>query len=287
MNKATVNMTDWQLYVYKEEYMLSGTADNHPFLGKNTYVSRTSCLVDYIFEDDVLVYETRNTVYICPLKYMSIWPYSNVRIEYKYELNHRADNSDSMLDQIIAATAKLSLENDKKNQETSMEQSIARNIKLETISKDFSDDEMLNRIKKLQEFGQQEIEEKNKREHNRLIEIARRYDNCVYIEVFNVGEGSLLAYHFGDCTGVVYPCLHSGMFQDSVLYIKYAMEDDPCRLDFRYFPKGWDDIMKTYVWSDNINQVVIKNETGRFLKFNHVEIPMGETAVIKSDKHCQ
>ncbi len=31
----------------------------------------------------------------------------------------------------------------------------------------------------------------------------------------------------------------------------------------------------------------VKNETGRFLKFNHVEIPMGETAVIKSDKHCQ
>ena len=190
-----------------------------------------------------------------------------------------------MLDQIITATAKPSLENDKKNQETSMEQSLARDIKLETISKDFSDDEMLNRIKKLQEFGQQEIEEKNKREHNRLIEIARRYDNCVYIEVFNVGEGSRLAYHFGDCTGVVYPCLHSGMFQDSVLYIKYAMEDDPCRLDFRYFPKGWDDIMKNYVWSDNINQVVIKNETGRFLKFNHVKIPMGETAVIKSDKH--
>lgn len=26
--KATVNMTNWQLYVYDEQYSLSGTADN-------------------------------------------------------------------------------------------------------------------------------------------------------------------------------------------------------------------------------------------------------------------
>ena len=42
MDKATVNMTNWELYVYEDHYSLSGTADNHPMLGKNTYVSRAS-----------------------------------------------------------------------------------------------------------------------------------------------------------------------------------------------------------------------------------------------------
>lgn len=238
-----------------------------------------------------VIYETRNTVYVCPLKYMSIWPYRNVGIEYKGELNHRANNSDSMLDQIIAAIAKLSLEIANKKQEAFMEQMITSDVEwdaeLEKMSTGFSDDEMLNRIRKLQELGQLEIEEMNQRENNRLVEMARQYDDCVYIEVSNVGSGSLLAYHLGDFTGVVHPSFHSGMFQDSVLYMKYPKEDDPCSLDFRYFPKGWEDIMETYSWSDNINQVVIKNETGRVLKFNHVDILTGEIAVFEPDTHCQ
>lgn len=82
MSKATVNMTNWELYVCEEHYILSGTADNHPALGKNTYVSRTSSLVDYTFTDDVLIYETRNTIYVCPLKYMITWPYRNVVVRY-------------------------------------------------------------------------------------------------------------------------------------------------------------------------------------------------------------
>ena len=55
MSKATVNMTNWELYVYEEQYSLSGIADNHPSLGKNTYVSKTSSLINYIFIDDVLL----------------------------------------------------------------------------------------------------------------------------------------------------------------------------------------------------------------------------------------
>ena len=59
MSKATVNMTNWELYVYEEQYSLSGTADNHPSLGKNTYVSKTSSLINYIFiykliEDEII-----------------------------------------------------------------------------------------------------------------------------------------------------------------------------------------------------------------------------------------
>lgn len=286
MEKATVNMTNWELYVYDERYSISGTADNHPSLGKNTYVSRTSSLVNYSFEDDVLTYETRNTIYICPLKYMNTWPYRSVVVEYREELTHRAENSESILDKIIASTAKLSILETKRvfedpGQRTGFYDDISK------IQEDYSDDAFLTHITELQAQGQNEIVEMKEREHERLMDIAGNYDDCVYIEVSNVGCGSLLAYHLGEFKGVVYPSLHSGMFQDSVLYMKYAREDDPCSLDFRYFPKGLEDVMETYSWSDNIKIAVIKNDTDHYLQFNHVDIPIGETKVFTPEGHRQ
>ena len=87
--------------------------------------------------------------------------------------------------------------------------------------------------------------------------------------------------------GIVNPGVHIGMFQDSVLYMKYATEEDPCALDFRYFPKGFGDVMETYSWSDNIKQAVIKNQKGHSLIFNHEEIAPGETKVFTPDTHKQ
>ena len=60
------------LDVYKRQ--LSGTADVHPRLGRNVYVATTSTLVKASLEEDVLIYETRNTVYHCPLKDMMVSP---------------------------------------------------------------------------------------------------------------------------------------------------------------------------------------------------------------------
>jgi HisJ family histidinol phosphate phosphatase len=54
-------------------------------------------------------------------------------------------------------------------------------------------------------------------------------------------------------------------------------------MDFRYFPKGLQDVMETYTWSDNIELAVIKNETGATLEFNKVQIPVGETMIFTSD----
>lgn len=72
MEKAKVTMRNWEPYVYDGEYNLSGTADVHPRLGRNVYVATTSTLVKASLEEDVLIYETRNTVYHCPLKYMMV-----------------------------------------------------------------------------------------------------------------------------------------------------------------------------------------------------------------------
>ena len=124
-------------------------------------------------------------------------------------------------------------------------------------------------------------------EKQRLFEIAGKYEDCVYIEVSSVHSGSKLVYHLGDAVGIVNPGVHIGMFQDSVLYMKYATEEDPCALDFRYFPKGFGDVMETYNWSDNIKQAVIKNQRGHSLIFNHEEIAPGETKVFTPVTHRQ
>ena len=108
MKKAKVTMRNWEPYVYDGEYNLSGTADVHPRLGRNVYVATTSTLVKASLEEDVLIYETRNTVYHCPLKYMMVSPYGNVVQEYREELA-RLDTSENALDRIIAAAAKMSL----------------------------------------------------------------------------------------------------------------------------------------------------------------------------------
>ena len=124
-------------------------------------------------------------------------------------------------------------------------------------------------------------------EKQRLFEIAGKYEDCVYIEVSSVQSGSTLVYHLGDAVGIVKPGVHIGMFQDSVLYMKYATEEDPCALDFRYFPKGFGDVMETYNWSDNIKQAVIKNQRGHSLNFNGEEIAPGETKVFTPVTHRQ
>ena len=132
MEKAKVTMRNWEPYVYDGEYNLSGTADVHPRLGRNVYVATTSTLVKASLEEDVLIYETRNTVYHCPLKYMMVSPYGNVVQEYREELA-RLDTSENALDRIIAAAAKMSLG---EPEDTA--------------------DEMVRKIRALQETGQQE-----------------------------------------------------------------------------------------------------------------------------------
>ncbi len=151
LEKAIVNMVNWELYVYNERYNLSGTADMHPKLGRGVYVSYTTQVVNYSLEHDVLTYETQNTIYICPLKYMTTNPYGKVVLEYKKELVHRADYSEDCLDKIIAASAKIALNVQEK-------------------------DELAKHIAALQEHGQKEIEQQEERENEHLCEIAKNYE---------------------------------------------------------------------------------------------------------------
>ena len=257
MEKAIVNMSNWELYVFEGRYNLSGTADYHPSLGKNAYIAQTSTLQKYSFEEDVLTYETRNTIYICPIKYMHTKPYGNVVTKYKKKLAKLDEESDSMLDKIIAASAKLSLGRKK-------------------------DDKFVAYIQNLTKVGKAELRAIKRADDRRVIQIAKNYDDCIYIEVSNVAAGDKLAYHIGDSCGTVEPEVHKEVFRDSVIYMKHSQKGD-IALDFGYLPIGLEDSMETCSWSDNIKQAVIKNMRDYYINFNGQGIAPGETKAFQAE----
>lgn len=110
--KDTIVLKDWELYVYEGEYTLSGDAEGHPELGIKGYLTHTADLVEARLEDDVLIYDTVDKIYHCPLKYMEREPFRIVIIEYRTELAKKAANPADCLEKVVAALAQLSLEND-------------------------------------------------------------------------------------------------------------------------------------------------------------------------------
>ncbi len=266
-NKPVVNMTDWEVNYYKGQYFLEGIAEYHPVMGRDACIYRTTAMISYDFREDVLTFETKNTVYSCPLKYMTESPFSNTVPDHIKELSLLADGSDDILERIVAASAKFAL------------------IKGTTFCRRMPVrvDPFMKHIQKLQRIGKEELRRKDEAENRRLADLLREHEDSIYIEVSNVHGGNRLAYHLGKEFGTVMPRVHTGMFQDSVLYMQYAGEDR-CALDFRYFPKGWnDDIIETYSWSDNIRQAIIKNERDRTLTFNGTILSPWETGIFTSE----
>lgn len=256
MEKPIVYMINWQLMSYDGVYGLTGTTDDHPKLGRNVYISKTSPLTKYSLKEDILKYETANTIYMCPLKYMFPKPYGDLTEAEKELLVYNADRSDNCLDKIIGAAAKI------------------------ILGKPL-DDEYSKRIFELEKYGQAELAAIEQRDNERLFEQASKYANCVYLEVTSIENGDKLAYHLGDKFGIVKPNIHIGMIQDSILYMNYDEEED-CRIEFCYFPQG--DSMQTYKWSENIAFALIRNNTDRLIWFNGEEIDPGSLEVFTQEE---
>lgn len=88
----------------------------------------------------------------------------------------------------------------------------------------------------------------------------------------------------GDTMITVYPDVHVGMFQDSVLLINRY--DDPVSYDFRFFPYG-DNRLKFYSW-DHEYSVILRNEGNESMEidtpFGDFLIPPGESIIPVQDK---
>lgn len=194
-----INMTNWVLFTDNNKAYLSGTVEEHPKLGKNVYVWHTSH-IDKVLDtsNNIITVRTRNSIYVCPIKYMSdrfmIHDYACIQNKFP-ELARIIRVVNSIIDGTIIPEEKTKLFN-------------------------------------LLKQGRDEIKQIEEKIHTELIQNVQDKENTVYIEISNISTGNPLAYHIGDKLGVIKPDLHVGSFQDSVLY----MEDGV--VDFRYFPEG-------------------------------------------------
>lgn len=269
MDKQKVLMKNWEidflLNDYANEYNLNGVAEDHPKLGKNVFVAYTSQLKNAFIKDDTLYYETKNTLYVCPLKYIDrkklLSKYSK---EELLSILNKLEEVSSDIDFVIKAQVEIALYN---------------NHIEDFVLSDFS-----KKVYEIALMGEKDLIEDEVRERDRLLNIVSNpnFLNSVYIEVSKIAYGDTLAFNINGELGIIKPSQHTGMFQDSILYSNYK---EP-RFDIRYFPYG--DSFSFYAWSKNIEKVILKNEkkypiyvgTG-----NSYEILPNETITIKREDY--
>ena len=57
-------------------------------------------------------------------------------------------------------------------------------------------------------IGRIEIEEENKKKEEHLLEVAKKYEDCIYIEMKRIKDGDKLAYNIGGKAGFIEPQRH-------------------------------------------------------------------------------
>lgn len=244
MSFPIITLSKWNIHLYNDFVYLSGIADNHPKLGKNTYIAHTSGIQKVIaYSGQELRVETYNSVYICPYKYMNNKPCKN-KIE-------NVDGIDTKLLEVISFINNF------------VDNKLDADLKI--------------KIDNLLKSGVEELRKNKNLEENRLKNIVKELDNSIYLEVSNINEGDTLAYNVNGEIGVIYPEIHVGMFQDSILYIEDYL------VDFRYFPKGT--LMQIYSWSDNIEHLYIKNLKNYEIKVDKQIIKPDEIIEIKNENY--
>ena len=280
--KNRIDLYNWQLWFAEGEYRLSGIAEYYPDYGKDCSIHGTSTIQDITLENDILRVETKHSVYSCPLKYMKFEPYGNLTFDAMDEWSHFADGSDDPVKKIVAVSAKMRIklgghrwkEGEMEFRGRKEKMPYLEKIKPEAVE----EDDFFKYIADLQIIGQKELKKREEDKNNRLLKIVKGYGDSIYLEVDDGDNPGKLAFYIEGEAGIIKPEGHTGMVQDSVLYIKYP-EGDSSYIDFRYFPKGWGSIMETYSWSENIKQAVIKNAGEKRITFNEVQIKPGETKV--------
>lgn len=252
--KQEFKLRDWCVYEFNGEYKIRGLTDYVPDYGRYMQIDVRLKEFTHCITEDVLVCETEENRYVCPLKYFDIkYNYNYMDGAYVKKLINKTKKSGSVMDTIALATAEVVLDKHKS-----------------TYTK---------HILKLAEEGRRELELEDCAFQQSLMEQAKEYEDSIYIAWYNDANTNMLAYHIGDELGTVIPDLHVGTFQDSVLYIKYPEEQDDLRLEFRYFPRGFSTYV-TYLWSENISKAVIKNCMEWNMTFNGKVIAPGEVVVI-------
>lgn len=262
MDKVVINLDKWGLLNYGSCFCAFGIADNHPRLGKNVTISHTSEILKVNETADAYEFETHNSVYVCKL--------GNICDDIPYEFNKT--NSKSKVAKVYNKYYRYMLYKLAKHSEESTSKYGIRLKEEETNE--------FERLLELKALCDKEREEQIKLHEAKLLEEAVKYENCIFIDLSSISQGSKAAFNINGRTGIINPSQHIGMFTDTVLYINSDNKDD--YIDFRYYVRFLG--LETYSWTDNIEHVVIHNSKGSTISFNRgIKIEPDETIVINRD----
>lgn len=268
MVKPILYMKEWELYVYDGWYSLLGIVEAYPGYGKDVCMEPTAPMVRYSLDGDILTYETEDAVYICPLSCLTTVPYADFFYEDIEELKEQIKEMKNDLDRIVHVLVANALEEQPDGPEA----------------------EFVMRVRELQKRERQERREREEQEKERLVEEACKYEDCIYMELMSLTNDKI-GYYLKEANGITEPKTRWGSTWNNcrVLFVMYPEGGNPCRLDFRYFPDFSKNGMgiKTYSWSKNIKQAVVKNTGGRVLTFNGCELQPGETKSFTREAHRQ
>lgn len=259
MSKVIINLDKWGMLNYGDCFCAFGIADNHPKLGKNVIVSHTSKILKVNEITDAYEFETHNSIYVCKL--------GNICNDIPYEFSKTT--SKSKVAKVYNKYYRYMLYKIAKHNDESINK---YGIRLkEEEAKEFE------RLLELKALCNKEREEKVKLHEAELLEEASKYDNCIFIDLSSISQGSPAAFNINGRTGIINPTQHIGMFTDTVLYINSDDKDN--YIDFRYYVRFLG--LEIYSWTKNIENVVIHNSKGSTISFNRcVKIEPDETIII-------
>lgn len=278
MEKRIMHMQAWELHkdIFAEEenlvdgndYFLLGITYEYPDTCGMVGFQTTVPVVSYSVEEDVLTYETEDTIYICPFSCMAENPYATWETECLEELEELVKEPKNELDCILYA-------------------SVLQAYEAPLAS---SGNELVDWVREWMERNRQERLAKIAQEEQRVFEQLKDKENYIYIAFSQVCENKLF-YHIGEKSGVAQPLTYwrSGN-ENRELYLLYEENSFSRSLDFRYVTLIRDVEMeiKTYNWTADIQRAIIKNATeNKAIRFNGEVILPGETKEFTRKTHEQ
>jgi len=278
MEKRILHMQAWELYkdIFAEEenlvdgndYFLLGITYEYPDTCGMVGLQTTVPVVSYSVEEDVLTYETEDTIYICPFACMEENPYATWETECLEELEELVKEPKNELDCILYA-------------------SVLQAYEAPLAS---SGNELVDRVHEWMERNRQERLAKIAQEEQRVFEQLKDKENYIYIAFSQACENKLF-YHIGEKSGVAQPLTYwrSGN-ENRELYLLYEENSFSRSLDFRYVTLIRDVEMeiKTYNWTADIQRAIIKNATeNKAIRFNGEVILPGATKEFTRKTHEQ
>lgn len=253
-NNSIIELRNWTMYVIKNKLVLSGLADEHPKLGRNVELAKTSAVLS-IEEDKsfIMTCRTLNSVYRLN------WAYANLTPREFLSEPSTLECAETVRDKYI----------------TYLQLVKSKNKKIDELNA------FLQSYMKVIAEGRKNLENYIDELDSQLVYNARKYNNCIYMSISSISKGNNIAYNIKGETGIINPSDNEGYYVSTVEYKK--LEKSGLNIHLGYFIG--DGCIDIYNISEDIENVVIHNNKKQELIVNgKYHIRFDETVVIESNK---